>query len=388
MSHASDATHAECLRVVRASGGTLAWHVGCYDLVRSLLGDERLGLAHPIPRLASRLLDSPMVGPLDVTPEQERAQHDLMRQVTQTIASWRASQRLRYLVEQVVDEHVERLADAPQPANFHQFVAAPVPRHVVGAVLGVPDDDQKHLGTLVERTHDGRDWRGASAAVTQLQDYMLRQLRERALVPRDDLLTVLERANRSWQATGTTAPPMQNLAALILIAGSITPTSVIDHGLILLLGHPEQRALLDDEERAPSLVDEIVRVRSFLLTPPEANPPNGLSRYANTSFQLADAQIDVGDLMILDTHTANYDENHFANPYDFDGHRRTNPHLGFGYGRHRCPGANLARLELELLYRAIFRRLPTLRLAVSPDDLLNEIRRDGGAVRTVPVVWD
>ncbi|WP_432898403.1 cytochrome P450 [Micromonospora matsumotoense] len=388
MSQESDAAHADCLRVVQASGGTLAWHVGCYELVRSLLGDERLGLAHPLPRLASRLLDSPMVGPLDVTPEQERAQHDLMRQVTQTIASWRGSQRLRHLIQRIVDDHVRRLADAPQPANFHQLIAAPVPRTVVGAILGVSDNDQEHLGTLIERTQDGHDWHRASAAVTQLQDYMLRQLQERARAPREDLLTVLAQTDSSWQATGTPAPPMQNLAALILIAGSITPTSVIDHGLLLLLAHPEQRALLDEEELAPGLIDEIVRVRSFLRSPPKTNPPNGLSRYANTSFQLADAQINVGDLMILDTHTANYDEGQFANPYDFDGGRRRNPHLGFGYGRHRCPGANLARLELELLYRAIFRRLPTLRLAMSPNDLLDEIRRDGGAVRTVPVVWD
>ncbi|WDZ83608.1 cytochrome P450 [Micromonospora cathayae] len=388
MTATPDAAHAECLRVVRASGGALAWHVGCYDLVRSLLGDERLGLAHPVPRLASRMLNSPMVGPLDVTPEQERAQHDLMRQVMQTIASWRASQRLRHLVQRVVDEHVQRLADAPQPANFHQLVAEPLPRTVVGVVLGVPDDDHEHLGALIERTHDGADRHGASAAVSQLQDYMLQQLRERARSPREDLLTVLARADRSGQAAGTAAPPMQNLAALILIAGSITPTSVLDHGLVLLLNHPEQRALLDDEELAPGLIDEIVRVRSFVRPRPEANPPNGLSRYANTSFQLADAQINVGDLLILDTHTANYDENHFADPYDFDGRRPANPHLGFGYGRHRCPGANLARLELELLYRALFRRLPTLRLAVSPDRLLDEIRRDGGVVRTVPVVWD
>ncbi|OZV77146.1 hypothetical protein CA850_24345 [Micromonospora echinospora] len=386
MTEVRDAAHDECLRIVRASGGTLAWHVSCYELVRSLLGDERLGLAHPVPRLASRLLDSPMVGPLDVTPEQERAQHDLMRQVMQTIASWRASQRLRHIVEAVVDTHVRRLVEAPRPANFHELVAVPVPRAIAGAILGVPDEDQEHLGVLVERTHDDHDRRGASAAVSELQGYMLRQLRGRVRAPRDDLLTVLSRADRSGD--GNPAPPMQNLAALILIAGSVTPTSVIDHGLVLLLSHPEQRPLLDDEDLAPGLIDEIVRVRSFVPPRPGADPPNGLSRYANTSFQLADAQINVGDLMILDTHRANFDETQFGDPYDFDGRRPTNPHLGFGYGRHRCPGANLARLELELLYRAVFRRLPTIRLAVPTDELLSQIRRDGGVVRTLPVTWD
>src|SRR5579859_6139156 len=114
---------------------------------------------------------------------------------------------------------------------------------------------------------------------------------------------------------------------------------------------------------------EILRMPMPLSVSEHPTGPGGLPRYANADIELGGATIAAGELVLLDLQDANLDSATFPSPEVFDVERVDNPHLTFGYGAHYCIGAPLARVELQAVLGTLFRRFPTLRLAVSVEEL-------------------
>jgi cytochrome P450 len=152
---------------------------------------------------------------------------------------------------------------------------------------------------------------------------------------------------------------------LLVVAGNETTRNAISHGMQALCAFPEQRRIwvADFDGVAPTAVDEIVRW---------ATPVIHFRRTATRDTELRGQKIRAGQKVVLWYCSGNRDEDAFERPFEFDVRRTPNEHVGFGGpGPHYCLGAHLARREITVMFREIFRRLPDLQIEGPPDRLLS-----------------
>ncbi len=172
----------------------------------------------------------------------------------------------------------------------------------------------------------------------------------RAKPPADDLMSLLVHAEIDGESLDDESILMESL--LILIGGDETTRHVISGGMHQLLLHPEQhRQLVDDPSKVASAVEEMLRW---------VTPIQNMMRTVTRDTKLRNKCLKEGDRLLLLYLSANRDEQVFDRPFDFDIARDPNPHLGFGWGRHFCLGAALARMETRIALRRTLERFPDL----------------------------
>ena len=165
---------------------------------------------------------------------------------------------------------------------------------------------------------------------------------------------------------------MMHETGLFIAGGAETTRTVIARGLAILAEHPDQwEAAAADPALVPGLVEEVIRW---------VTPLNNMFRRVLTDDHIGDQPVQAGDRVMLAYPSANRDEAVFDEPFRFDIRRDPNPHLAFGQGTHFCVGANLARLELRLLFGALTQRWTNLRVITPPDIEPNIF---AGAVRSL-----
>jgi cytochrome P450 family 142 subfamily A polypeptide 1 len=176
----------------------------------------------------------------------------------------------------------------------------------------------------------------------------------RARPPQDDLVSVLCHAEIDGERLDDESLVMETL--LILIGGDETTRHVISGGMLALLAHPDQRALLTgaDADTMATGVEELLRW---------VTPIKNMSRTVTHDVELGGQVLHAEDQVILLYPSANRDDEVFDDPYRLDVRRAPNPHLAFGFGTHFCLGASLARLELHVMFDEVLRRLPDVELA-------------------------
>jgi cytochrome P450 len=177
--------------------------------------------------------------------------------------------------------------------------------------------------------------------------------------PGDDLVSAL--VNAEIEGERLDQQELGSFFVLLAVAGNETTRNAISHGMKALCDHPEQRAIwqADFEGVAPTAVDEIVRW---------ATPVIHFRRTATRDTELRGQKIREGEKVVLWYNSANRDEEVFPDPFHFDVRRDPNPHVAFGGpGPHYCMGAHLARREITVMFRELFRRLPDIRVAGEPD---------------------
>jgi len=162
---------------------------------------------------------------------------------------------------------------------------------------------------------------------------------------------------------------------------------VIDRGVLLLSANARQyAALAADPTLVDRAVEEILRMPTPL--PNTSRPvPVGPTRYAHADIDIGGVTIGAGELVVLNARAANCDRDVFTNPEQLDITRTDNPHLTFGHGMHYCPGAPLARIELQTLFAMLPARFPTLRLAVPVEELHTKTTLIFGGLTELPVTW-
>jgi cytochrome P450 family 142 subfamily A polypeptide 1 len=247
--------------------------------------------------------------------------------------------------------------------DFVWDIAAPLPLLLIADMLGFPPSSYGDLlrwsDDLIRATTADPPPEVAHAgmeAMLAFREFQAGVIADRRAEPRDDLVSVLCHAEIDGERLDDESVVQESL--LILIGGDETTRHVMTDGMLALLDHPEQLALLaGDPARMEVGVEELLRWVS---------PIKNMSRTVTREVQLHGRTMRPGDQLILLYPAANRDPAVFADPDRFDVERQPNPHLAFGFGPHFCMGASLARLELKVMFTELLRRLPDLELAGEP----------------------
>ena len=288
----------------------------------------------------------------------------------------RAVQQDEAFLRSRIDELIEAVADAGRLEVVHDL-AAQLPSRLTADLLGFPEDrweDIKSWSERVMRTDavmfDNEALMGAINAIMEFNPLLVETAAERKGCPAHDLITV-------WAEADMDPVTMMHEAGLFIAGGAETTRTVIARGLAVLAAHPDQwEAAAADPTLVPGLVEEIIRW---------VTPLNNMFRIVVADDHIGAQPVAKGDRVMLAYPSADRDEAVFDEPFSFDIRRDPNPHVAFGQGTHFCLGANLARLELRLLFGALTQRWTNLRAITAPDIEPNVF---AGAVRRFELGFD
>ena len=369
---------------VRTPTGDPAWLVTTWRESRELLSNPLFGRSHPEPEQASRLSGAAVLSGPSGEFQTEQADHARMRKLLIPAFSANRMRRLGDHIQVLVDRCLDELQAAhdkapDQPLNLHDYLGFPLPVLVICELLGVPYEDRDYFSDLSDRLGQTDDADDAQEAMDALAAYMGKLADLKRADPGQDVMSDLVRGQLDDPAF--TDDDVAQLGAGLLFAGHETTANRIDVGVLFLLSDLARRDafVADPDGLVHDTVEEILR-----LTSPGAL---GLLRYAHDDVELGGVTIKRGDAVIIALGAANRDESVFARPDEFDPSRRPNTHVAFAHGGFFCIGASLARTELRVAFSTLFKRLPTLRLAVDIDDIDLRSNRFTGGVTQVPVTW-
>ncbi len=279
-------------------------------------------------------------------------------------------------VEDDLRARARQLLDAVEPGEPLDFVveiAAELPMQMICILLGVPESERHWLFEAIEPQFDFGGSRKASVgqmtpeeAGTRMYTYGQELIAAKRAEPTDDMLSVV--ANATLDSEGLSDLELYLFFSLLFSAGAETTRNAVAGGLLAVAEHPDQLAALRaDPSLLPTAVEEMVRWTS---------PSPSKRRTATRDVELGGCAIEAGQKVQIWEGSANRDAAAFDSPDNFDIGRKPNPHLGFGQGIHYCLGANLARLELRVLYEELLSRFSSVRV-VKPVEWTRSNRHTG-----------
>lgn len=299
---------------------------------------------------------------LNMDPPRHRQYRTLVNQAFTPRMIGNIHGRVRAMVQEIIDGVIER-----GECDFVEDVAALLPLAVICEMMGVPQEDRRHIYLLGNKMVgiDDPDLQGdgkpilpgdAMAAFGEMFVYASKLWNIAHEKPSDDLATALVNA----ELEGRTLDEMEFnfFFLLLLIAGNETTRTVTSNGMIALLEHPDQlHDLRNDQSLIPGAVEEILRFAPAVHT---------FRRTATVDTELRGQAIRAEHKLLLWYPSANRDEDVFEHADIFNIRRSPNEHVAFGFGEHYCLGANLARLELQEVFRGITTRMHDMETTAPP----------------------
>ncbi len=346
-----------------------------YDDISALLRDRRLGrsILHVLSRDE---LGWPPPNPLTADfdhfqsnhmLDNEPPKHTRLRGLMLRAFTSARVEGLRGKITRIVNQLIDRMHDHGHPDLLADF-AAPLPVAVIAELLGVPEEDRPLLrpwsGAIVklyELGYNDDQARAANRAVVEFSGYINDLARDRRTTPRDDLISALVRAEEEGQRLSE--DELVANCILLLNAGHEASVNGTTLGLLSLHHHPDQMALAREAARADdtafftSAVEELLRYDT---------PLPMFERWVLHDMDFNGVRLARGTEVGLLYAAGNRDPRRFADPDRLDLTRKDNPHLTFGLGIHYCVGAPLARLELQISFLTLLKRLPGIRIAREP----------------------
>jgi hypothetical protein len=372
------------LTKVRQWDGLEPWLITRYDEVRAVLTDRRFsadprkpGYPEKTEAYGASVGQDRNLRTMD-PPEHGEQKRMLIRDFT-----IKRVDEMKPAIQARVDSLIDDMLAKGPPADIVRDYAVPIPTMVICELLGVPYKDRDffnhHTEICMSSDHSLEEATGSSQ---ELYDYIDRLLDVKAAEPRNDLLSrlVVEQLLPGVQ----TRREVVEMARLILMAGHDTTANMVAMGTVALLTHPEQAEIMRGPLSKPELstaIDELFRYVNVTHT--------GRRRVATEDVMVGEQLIRAGEGVIVMTNLADRDERVFPAADKLDLWRaNARTLMAFGAGDHRCMGAFLSKAEMEIAFATLWRRIPSLKLAV-PFEALS-FREEGVVygVRKVPVTWD
>jgi len=285
--------------------------------------------------------------------------HTRLRTLVSKAFTPRVVEQLRAFIEDTTDELLASWT-SNEKLDFVSRLARPLPARVISRLLGIRPEESAQFEQWSEEISAFQGTgqpqvslaKRAQAAVEAMSSFVRRLVMRRRAEPLDDLLSALvsveERGDRLQEHE------LVGMTVFLLVAGHETTMSLLANGLLALLSHPEQLdRLRADLDLMPTAIEEFLRFES---------PLQHQVRTARCDMDIAGVSIAQGDRVVLMLGAANRDSAQFPDPDRLDVGRTPNQHLAFGLGTHYCIGAPLARLEAQIVFRALLERFATISL--------------------------
>ena len=320
----------------------------------------------PVPTLATsdrvaKMADTPVQTLIQMDGDKHKAHRNIVNDWFKPGNVKKMQERVDTLARQSVD----RMAELGGDCDFVNDVALHYPLQVILSILGLPADDYPRMLQLTQELFGAEDpdigrMADDAAGLNVLLDfvnYFTQLAQQRRAVPTDDLASVIANA----RLDGELLPDLDMLGHYVIIAtaGHDTTSSAIAGGLLALIEFPGQLALLQERpELVDQAADEIIRYVS---------PVKHFMRNCQAPLTMRGVTFEPGDLLYLSYASANRDDEVFPDPDRFDVLRdNAAGHVAFGFGRHFCLGAHLARMEIRAIFRELVARLDHVELAGEP----------------------
>jgi cytochrome P450 len=287
-------------------------------------------------------------------------EHTRLRKLLTPEFTMRRLSRLTPGIKAIIDQQLDGMAAADGPVDLVEHFALPIPSLVICELLGVPYDDRDEFQRLSMARFDL--FGGATAslgAISESLAYLTEVVKKQRAEPGDGLLGMIIKEH----GDEVSDQELAGLADGVLTGGFETTASMLALGALVLLQDKEAFKLVQDDDAAiHGFVEEVLRHLTVVQV--------AFPRFARDDTEVDGVKISKGDVVIVSLAVANRDPALGAGLEQVDPHRDPTSHLAFGYGVHRCIGAELARMELRAAYPALVRRFPNIRLA-SPAEEIN-----------------
>ncbi|MDZ5781970.1 cytochrome P450 family protein [Marinococcus luteus] len=288
---------------------------------------------------------------------------------------------LRPRVQEISDELLDKV-ESNGEMDLVKDYAYPLPINVISEMLGVPEADREKLQMWSSAIAKGLGWGRQDPEVAehlnQFGEYTKQLVDSKRESPADDLIsslvTIEEEEDRLSESE------LISMITLLIFAGHETTSNLIATGTMELLDHPEElEKVKEDPGLVPSAVEELLRFNG----PSTSVGP----RYATQDTEIAGQQIAKGDMILIIVKAANRDEEKFTEAEDLEIERSIDRHLAFGQGLHMCLGAPLARVEGDVAFSNLFRRMPNLQLKYSRGEVEWNYALSSQGLDSLPVTF-
>ena len=314
-----------------------------------------------------RLPDGVTAEQLDLTKalliNHDAPEHTRLRKIVSRLFTPRAIAGMEAKLADAAREIV-RAAAEKDSGNFVDDVAMTLPLLAIADLIGVPEADREklfHWTNAIMNTDDPDFDADPTTANAELMGYAYTMAEDRRRCPADDIVTKLVQAGMDDEAGESLGEvEFAFFVILLAVAGNETTRNAMTHGMNAFFDNPDQWELFT-RERPDTAIDEIIRW---------ATPVHCFQRTALDDVELGGVTIAKGQRAGLFYSSANFDEDVFDRPFEFDIMRNPNPHLAFGgNGAHFCIGANLARMEIKLMFNEIADQIPDISKLAEPQRL-------------------
>ncbi|GAB2850908.1 cytochrome P450 [Actinocorallia aurea] len=366
---------------VRPTFGDAAWLVTGYEDARFVLSSPVFGRDRTRVGIAVDAVAG--VVPMDFSEgtflAADPPDHTRLRRFVYRTFTPRRVEDLRAGTRRIAERLVEAMIDAGPPADLVTGFGLDLPGEVIGDLLGVPAEDRSRFVVWLEALVGGSGGTvEESIALTgELNAYLSGLAARRVAEPTDDLIGALVRER--VEGDRLTGAEVDGLLRALLGAGHETTAAQIPNFVFLLLRGDYAR-LTAEPALIPHAVEELLRCVPLIAQ-------GSLTRFVLEDVEVGGVLLRGGEQVLVDLAAANRDAAAFPDAEILDVSRETNPHLAFGHGLHRCVGAALARMELQVALETLTARLPGLRLAVPPDDVHFAPTRFIRRPDHLPVTW-
>lgn len=347
------------------------WAVSKYEDIKTVLGDKErfsseitLQPLRPVAPEVVELFDARGFSPRPTLSNNENPNHAPVRRVAQAAFSPRRNKKLEPYIRQLVNEAVDGF-ESDKRADLVAQLVYELPALVLFKLLGIPEEDVQQIKTWADSRlvlsfgkPSVEEQLVAAGHIADYWDYCLDLVQQRIESPQDDLPSDML-AMRGDDAD-IEIEDVNNVVFGLLLAGHETTTNMSANAILTLLQEKESwDAIVTDPSLIPNTVEECLRFRPSVVA---------WRRLVKTDVEISGVPVAAGQRILCFLPSGNRDEERFDHGEDFDIRREdARGHIAFGFGRHFCLGAPLARFELVVILEELAKRMPGMRLSEGQD---------------------